>query len=434
MENNPLSLYEFLGEVKTSLKNNLPYSTWVTAEISELKVNYSGHCYLELIEKEPAGESVKARARATIWSSVYRLIQPYFETTTHSRLATGMKVMVKAAVEFHELYGFSLNITDIEPAYTIGEMALQRQEIINRLMAEGVFDMNKSLTVADLPGRIAVISSKTAAGLGDFMDQLTKNDFGYKFYVKLFPAVMQGVEAEQSIIAALDRIFTHEDFFDLVVIIRGGGSQSDLNCFNSYWLAYHICQFPIPVFTGIGHEQDETIADLVAHTRLKTPTAVAEFLIGIYRVADEKINELSISLTDAATDLVEIERDRFSTFLKSLKPEVIKYLTASSGNLRFHGIRLSGFAKQRLILESGIGNRRSDLLRERCRKYLDQNKHILDMLDKKCTYMDPFLILKRGYSVTYFQGKAIKDPEKVPLQSELITRLAGGMMKSKKSE
>ncbi len=282
MENNPLSLCELLGSVKMTLKNHLTPSFWVIAEISELKVNYSGHCYLELIEKDSGGESIKAKVRATIWSSAYRMIQAYFESATRSKLAAGMKVMVKASVEFHELYGLSLNITDIEPSYTVGEMALKKQEIINRLIAEGVFGMNKSLSLPDLPRRIAVVSSKTAAGFGDFMDQLLKNDFGYKFYVKLFPAAMQGAEAEQSIIAALDAVFEAESQFDLVVIIRGGGSQSDLNCFNSYWLACHICQFPLPILTGIGHEQDETIADLVANTRLKTPTAVAEFLIGIF--------------------------------------------------------------------------------------------------------------------------------------------------------
>ena len=353
MENNPLSLYELLGGVKMSLKSSLPPAYWVTAEISEMKVNYSGHCYLELIEKDSSGESIKAKARATIWASVYRMIQPYFETATRSKLAAGMKVMVKVSVEFHELYGFSLNITDIEPSYTVGEMALKKQEIINRLIAEGVFEMNKSQYLGDLPRRIAVVSSKTAAGFGDFMDQLARNDFGYKFYVKLFPAVMQGAEAEQSIIAALDAVFEQEAHFDLVVIIRGGGSQSDLNCFNSYWLAYHICQFPLPVLTGIGHEQDETIADLVAHTRLKTPTAVAEFLIGIFRQADQKINDLSVTLAELATDLVEIEKNRFTTYVLSLKPAVRKYLAASSGNLQVQGIHLKGYAKQMLLSEDG---------------------------------------------------------------------------------
>ncbi len=265
---------------------------------------------------------------------------------------------------------------------------------------------------------------------------------------------MQGAEAEQSIIAALDAVFEQEALFDLVVIIRGGGSQSDLNCFNSYWLAYHICQFPLPVLTGIGHEQDETIADLVAHTRLKTPTAVAEFLIGIFRQADQKINDLSVTLAELATDLVEIEKNRFAAFMLSLKPAVRKYLAASSGNLQVQGIHLKGYAKQMLLSEEGVAGRRGDRLnrlsrqlllvsghrialtsrqmQETSRKYAEREKHLLEMLEKKCMYLDPFLILKRGYSVTYYNGKAVKDPLTVPDHGDLSTRLAEGVLKSKK--
>jgi exodeoxyribonuclease VII large subunit len=453
MENQPLSLYQLLGQVKSSIKNNLPFAFWVVAEISEIKVNYSGHCYLEVIEKESTGESIKAKARATIWSSVYRMIQPYFETTTGTRLAAGMKVMVKASVEFHELYGFSLNITDIEPSYTIGELARQKQEIIKRLVAEGVFDMNKSRILPELPRRIAVISSGTAAGLGDFMNQLTGNAFGYKFFVKLFPAVMQGEEAEQSIIAALDRVFAFEMYFDLVVIIRGGGARSELNCFDSYWLAYHICQFPLPVLTGIGHEQDETITDLVAHTRLKTPTAVAEFLIGLFRQADEKINALSLALTDAAQYLIEDARNLLGRYLLTLKPAVHKYLARISGELQMRGVRMNASSRRLLMREATIIPRRGDQLnqlskeclirashrielksgqiREGCIAFLNHEKHRIDILDKKNIYLDPFQILKRGYSVTYYQGKAVKDPILVPKNADLTTRVTGGILKSK---
>jgi exodeoxyribonuclease VII large subunit len=448
-----LSLYQLLGQVKSSLKNGLPSAYWVVAEISEMKVNFNGHCYLELIEKESAGESIKAKARATIWASVYRMIQPYFETTTRSSLAAGMKVMVKVTAEFHELYGFSLNVSDIEPSFTLGEMARQKQEIISRLVAEGVFEMNKSLSLPELPRRIAVISSRTAAGLGDFMDQLTRNAYGYKFYVKLFPAVMQGEEAELSIIAALDAVFRQERFFDLAVIIRGGGAQSELNCFNSYWLAYHICQFPLPVLTGIGHEQDETIADLVAHTRLKTPTAVAEFLIGLFRQADEKINELYIALTDVATEMVAAEKERLSRYLYVLKPAVSKNLVESAGKIHLLGINIQSYARRLIIRESGVLARRGDRLnhlsneylivashqikmksqqiREFSLKLLEHTRHSLDLLDKRSMYLDPFLILKRGYSVTYYMGKAIKDPKKVPEKADIETRLAGGILKSK---
>ena len=431
MDNQALSLHQLLGQIKTVLKSNLPGSYWITAEISELKVNYSGHCYLELIEKESSGESIKAKARATIWSSVFRMLQPYFETTTKIRLSEGIRIMVKVTAEFHELYGFSLNITDIEPSFTVGELALQKQAIINRLVAEGVFDMNRSLSLPELPGKVAVISSKTAAGLGDFLDQLTGNPYGYKFYVKLFTAVMQGNEAEQSIIRALDQIFIHEGFFDAVILIRGGGSQSDLNCFNSYLLASHVCQFPLPVITGIGHEQDETITDLVAHTRLKTPTAVAEFLIDQYRQADDRINELSMALFDMVTEKVKEEKERLNRFLMLLKPAVKERLTFSAGNLRYLGISLTGSVKQLITRESGVFNAKMRHLKTGTRELLVANKHKIEVLERKNEYLNPFLILKRGYSITYHKGKALKNPSQVAGDEIIETRLAEGMIKSK---
>jgi exodeoxyribonuclease VII large subunit len=339
--------------------------------------------------------------------------------------------MVKVTAEFHELYGFSLIITDIEPSFTIGEMARQKQEVISRLKAEGVFDMNKALLIPALPGKIAVISSKTAAGFGDFMDQLTGNPSGYKFYMKLFPAVMQGDEAEQSIIHAFDCIYDHEDFFDVVVIIRGGGAQSDLNCFNSYWLAAHICQFPLPVLTGIGHEQDETIADLVAHTRLKTPTAVAEFIISIYQQADENIKELSMALFDIVSEKVSVEKERLNEFMLTLKPAVKEILAAGLANLRFLGVNFTGAVKQLLVKESGAIKLSSVHVSALIKEYLVNKKHTLDMLNRKNNYLDPFLILKRGYSVTYYNGKALKNPSCVPRDEVIETKLAEGTIKSK---
>jgi exodeoxyribonuclease VII large subunit len=432
MENQALSLYQLLDQVKSTLKNSLPFSWWVIAEISELKVNYTGHCYLELIEKETLGETIKAKARATIWSSVFRKLQPYFETTTHTRLAAGIKVLVKVTAEFHELYGFSLNITDIEPSFTVGELARQKQEIINRLIAEGVYEMNKGLIMPELPKNIAVISSRTAAGFGDFMDQLTGNDFGYRFNVKLFPAVMQGEEAEQSVVAALDRIFAYENFFDVVVLIRGGGAKSELNCFNSYWMASHICQFPLPVITGIGHEQDETIADLVAHTRLKTPTAAAEFVINHFRQADERISELSLTFTDVVSFKVRVEKDRLNRLLLLMKPAVKEKLFSSAGDLRYRSMQLTGSVKHMLARDAEAVSRMNHQLKAVARQYLIGKNHNLLVLEQASTYLDPFLILQRGYSITYFKGKALKDPTQVPQGEILETRMARGVMKSKK--
>lgn len=427
----PLSLHELLGRVKAGLKSSLPFPFWVVAEISELKVNYSGHCYIELVEKDPESESIRAKARATIWASAFRMIRPYFETTAGTQLTAGMKVMVRVAVEFHEQFGLSLNITDIEPSYTLGDLARRKQEVLNRLKADGVFDMNRSLSLSPIPSRIAVISSKTAAGYGDFLDQLSGNAFGYKFYVKLFPAIMQGDESETSVIAALDKVFALEYLFDAVVMIRGGGSQSDLSCFNSYGLAANICQFPLPVLTGIGHEQDETVADLVAHTRLKTPTAVAEFLIGLFREADERINELSYSLADAATALVRERRNRLERLALLLKPLVSESLADQSVRLERLGVQISNSVKRNMVRDRNLYQRNCDRLFRVSKQVLLQAAHRIDLLQNRTTYLDPFHILKRGYSVTYFNGKAVKDPGTIPEGSVIHTRLAHGTLKSK---
>lgn len=431
MDTKAQTLYEVLGQVKSVLKNNTPPAWWVVAEIGELKVNYSGHCYLELIEKDDDGISIRAKARATIWSSVFRMLKPYFETTTNATLAAGMKVMLKVSAEFHELYGFSLNITDIEPSFTLGELARQKQEIIRRLKADGVFEMNKGLHLPELPRKIAVISSVTAAGFGDFHDQLTRNPFGYKFYPRLFPAAMQGQEAEASIIEALDNIYRYENFFDVVVLIRGGGSQSDLNCFNSYWLASNLCQFPLPVLTGIGHEQDETIADLVAHTRLKTPTAVAEFLISRFQLADERINELSVNLTDAVTDKVSQEKERLTRFTLQLKPAAREMLNSAAGKIRLMQRDMAGSVKHMLLRQSTLLTSKTVRLQTQIRENLNQKQHKLRLLEEKCNYLDPFAILKRGYSITYYQGKALKNSSAVAAGEPLETRLAEGFIKSK---
>lgn len=429
--NKAISLCELLLQVKSAVKNNLPLSWWVVAEISEMKVNFSGHCYLELIEKNEDTESIKAKVRATIWASTFRMVQPYFQTTTGIELSAGIKIMVKASPEFHELYGFSLNITDIEPSFTLGEMARQRQEIINRLKAEGVFEMNRSLAFCEIPSRVAVISSKTAAGFGDFMHQLNNNAYGYKFVVKLFPAFMQGQEAEQSIIEALDKVYQDEKGFDVVVIIRGGGSQSDLSCFNSYWLNYNICQFPIPVLTGIGHEQDETIADLVAWKRLKTPTAVAEFLISCFHETETEINERSLRLLNIVKDKVRSEHDRLIKFLMALKPVVRERLQAHSANLRVMTLNLKSLTGNRILHESGNLDARKTRLASQLKEYFAGKTHKLEILEKRTGYLDPFLILKRGYSVTYHNGKVVKSASSVNAGDTVDTRLADGSIKSK---
>ncbi len=452
-EDKAMTLYQLLNEVKKTLQQSHSHPRWIVAEISDMKVNYSGHCYLELVEKEPEGKEIRAKARGTIWSSAFRVLKPYFETTARTKLEAGLKIMILATVEFHELYGLSLNISDIEPSYTLGDLTRQKQEIIDRLLAEGIFDMNRQLPLPDLPKSIAVISSGTAAGYGDFLDQLTGNAYGYRFHVRLFQAVMQGEEAENSITAALERIFSHVNLFDVVVIIRGGGARSDLHCFNSYRLSSHICQFPLPVLTGIGHERDESIADMVAHTRLKTPTAVAEFIIARFRAADEIISTLAESLRANVQAILEDEKARLSHLAAVCKPLVSASLSAAGASTASLNARIAFASRTLLMKHSTMAEKyRAQLatsvkhfllekehlhrmLRSRlkpvCRIYTDGLLHHFHMLEEKTNYLDPFRILERGYSITYLNGMAVKDPRQVKTGDELESRLHGGKLKSK---
>ncbi|MBQ8443183.1 MAG: exodeoxyribonuclease VII large subunit, partial [Bacteroides sp.] len=279
MEEQALSLYELNGLVKRSIRNSMPETYWLQAELSDVRSNYSGHCYLEFIQKDASGNNLIAKARGTIWSNIYKMLKPYFEQETGQAFASGIKVLVRVSVDFHELYGYSLTVLDIDPTYTVGDMERKRREILRQLEEEGVIDLNKELEMPLLPQRVAVISSATAAGYGDFCNQLANNPRGYGFHTQLFPAIMQGDRVEESVIAALNAIYAQLDCWDVVVIIRGGGATSDLSGFDTYELAANCAQFPLPIITGIGHERDDTVIDLVAHTRVKTPTAAAAFLI-----------------------------------------------------------------------------------------------------------------------------------------------------------
>ena len=448
-----ITLWELNKEVKGVLKNNLLQYYWVIGEISEIKINISGHCYIELVEKNEATDILNAKARAIIWASTLRKLQPYFETTTNLKLTDGIKILVKVIVEFHELYGYSLNIIDIDPTYTIGELARKKQEIINKLIKEGVINMNKAILFPLLPQKIAVISSETAAGFRDFIDQVNNNPYNYNFYVKLFPAYMQGEEAEQSIITALDNIYKYEDFFDVVIIIRGGGAQSDLDCFNNYWLAYHITQFPIPVLTGIGHEQDESVVDIVAHTQLKTPTAVAEFLLSKFRNAENCINELENKIVNICTDIINKEKSRINRYLLVLTPTVTKTISESinklnviqynilagaqkmmSNRIRILDLliqRMKSLSKEYIIKKSQSFIFINKRFNNSFKNYFSNKNYKLSILGKRSHYLDPKNVLKLGYSITYHNNKNIKSSSELENDDLIETVLYKGKINSK---
>jgi exodeoxyribonuclease VII large subunit len=431
MHSEPLSLYELNQQIRGIIKNSAEPVYWVFAEISELKMNASGHCYLELVEKDEATEHLKARSRATIWSSTFRMIRAYFESTTGIQLSPGMKVLVKVTVDFHEIYGLSLNIIDIEPSYTVGELARKKQEIINRLVEEGVIDMNRELVFPRLPKRIAIISSETAAGFGDFKDQLLNNEYGFRFHYKLFRAYMQGEDAEDSIIQALENIHRHGALFDVVVIIRGGGSQADLSCFNNYRLALHVAQFPLPVLTGIGHEQDETIVDLVAYEQLKTPTAVAEYVISCFADENDNINELAGELLQLTNERIGKENDTISGLGIKCSVTVRQLLIRQNAGLQHHRLGLAYVCQSAVAgAYRKIDDSLKDIRNSAGGEYLKEMHRLdaikkmfiqilrlgtgrmqnqLNILEKRNQYLNPVEILKRGYSVTRQNGRIVKN-------------------------
>ena len=408
MEQQALSLYELNGLVKRSIRNCLPETYWVQAELSDVRSNYSGHCYLEFIQKDANGNNLIAKARGTIWSNVYKLLKPYFEQETGQAFTSGIKVLVQVSVEFHELYGYSLTVLDIDPTYTVGDMERKRREILRQLEEEGVIDLNKELEFSMFPQRIAVISSATAAGYGDFCNQLANNPRGYDFHVELFPAIMQGERVEESIITALDTIYSRMDEFDVVVIIRGGGATSDLSGFDTYGLAANCAQFPLPIITGIGHERDDTVIDLVAHTRVKTPTAAAAFLIACMDKVADRLEELSARLQQGVRNRLLWEQRRMDTLKQRIPNAVYKRIADAKYGL------LS--AKRNMQMAS--------------RQFLSMKKHRLELLQQRLNDALPEKQLARGYSITLKNGKAVKDASVLKEGDVLVTMLHQGKIES----
>jgi len=448
-----VSLTELQLIIRDSLYVSLPDFYWVTAEISELKENSAGHCYIELIEKNPDEKNVRARVRAIIWSNRYRFLKAFFENSTGETLRDGLKILVKIKVEYHELYGLSLIISDIDPAFTIGDMAMKRQLIIKRLEEEGVFSMNKELEIPLVPQRIAVISSKNAAGYTDFIRQLKGNAFGYVFYTALVETSMQGNDTESGVINALDQIALNSSLFDLVVIIRGGGSQSDLSWFDSYNIAYHITQFPLPVLTGIGHDKDISVTDLVANKSLKTPTAVADFLINSLAEAENYIIEMSSDIIDASRVIIERYKNRIETSSVKIYPVTKIMLTAIKEGLSAKTMEINNKGKNLIYKASLLSSGLQSKLISASRSVLSVEKRELEMynqslragafnvitssnlvmknMESNLQLLDPEKVLSRGYTITSFNGTILKGKNKIKAGDTIETRFIDGTVTSK---
>jgi exodeoxyribonuclease VII large subunit len=377
------SLKELCDWIQEIVENDLPNRYWVCAEIASMSVR--GHCYMELVEKAENG-ILAAKVRATCWSNVYHLLSAYFLQETGQSLHTGLQVMLEVSVEYHAVYGLSLNVWNIDPTYTLGDLAKQRQATIQQLTEDGVMDLQKALQIPSLPRRVAVISSADAAGYGDFCDQLKHNRFGFKFHVQLYPAVVQGDTAARSVVQALNSIAALEEEWDVVVIIRGGGASTDMSCFDDYNLASHCAQFPLPIIAGIGHTRDVSVVDMVVHTSVKTPTAAAEWLIE--RVAEqvERVGSLMLRLQRATQNAVSREKNRL------------------------------------LLYEQQIFNAvRGKAVRERGK---------LDLWMKTIELHSPERIFKMGYSLTMVNGKMVRSQSEVNEGDVLETHLHDGVIQS----
>ena len=420
----PISLYELNELVKQTLELGLPDTYWVQAELSEVRVN-NGHCYVEFVQKDKRGNGLVAKARGNIWRNVFGTLKPYFERATGQLFTAGIKVLVEVSVSFHELYGYSLTVHDIDPSYTLGDMARKRQEILRQLEADGVLHLNKELEMPLLPKRIAVISSATAAGYGDFCNQLENNAGGFYFHTQLFPAIMQGDGVEQSILQALDEIYQHEQQFDVVVIIRGGGATSDLTGFDTYHLAAAVAQFPLPVITGIGHERDDTVLDMVSHTRVKTPTAAAEFLIARMQETADLLDELALRLHQGVSLLLANSKEYLLRLQSSIPTKAMRMVHDSRQILHDARSHIMANAMQKVLYQLAELPRFEDIL-HKALPQLEKRRYELMLLQQKVADASPEKLLVRGYSITLKEGKVVKDARQLKPGDEIVTRFKQG--------
>ncbi len=402
-----ISLLELNQLIKEKLADAFPTSVWVRAEISEFRENANGHCYLELIDKEDKNDRIAAKMKAMIWSSTYKMLKLYFESTTGETLGAGLRILAACSVEFHEVYGISLVLHDIDPTFTLGEMAIRRLQLLKQLEVEGMLNMNKQLPFAMVPQRIAVISSATAAGYGDFLDQLHANRSGYVFYVRLFPAVMQGEQTERSVIAALDAVFAEAKHFDVVVILRGGGAVADLSSFDRYLLALHCVQFPLPVLTGIGHLRDDTLIDHVAYASLKTPTAVAEFLIDKIDQAHQLLLQAADKLAKGAISIHEAKALQLQNIVREFPSMLLGRTAVQKIELSRKLSVLQRIAMQQVSNRQQMLNRTRGLVQSVVNKQLSTCHHALQLMENQLTYANPLSILEKGYCLASLNGKRI---------------------------
>lgn len=400
-------------------------SQWVIAETSDLRLNRSGHCYTELLEKDDKGETV-AKIGAVIWAGNYSGLYHKFLNATGQVLATGMKVLVNVSVSYHRLYGMKVTINDIDPSYTMGDLARQRMEIIKRLTEEGIIDLNKQLPWTEVPQRIAIISADGAAGYGDFMNQLQGNPYGLQFYTCLFHAVMQGAQTVPTVRAALDRINQHVDLFDCVVIIRGGGATSELNSFDNYDLASYVANFPLPVIVGIGHERDETVLDYVAAQRVKTPTAAAEWLIQRGTNALAHLNTLQEAVVTAVRDTVSQAREHLAYFTSTIPGIARGIIDTNRVKLDNYSQTIPMIATNLITTQRTRLDRAVERMDDAVSRAMQREQQRLQALGDKAALLSPLNTLQRGYALVRVGDKCVTAADQLQPGDSVAIQFAEG--------
>ncbi|MBO4906166.1 MAG: exodeoxyribonuclease VII large subunit [Bacteroidaceae bacterium] len=425
-----LTLYELNNLVQQVLKLQLDDSYWVDAEVSEARLASNGHFYLELTQSDAFGSGMVAKARATMWRATYARLMPKFEDVTGERVRAGMKVRLQVTVEFHELYGYSLNVIGIDPSFTLGDMAQRRREILAKLEADGILEDNQQLPLPTLLKRIAVISSATAAGYGDFCKQLQQNAAGLAFTLKLFPAVMQGQHVEESVMSALEAVCTDTAQWDCVVIIRGGGATSDLSDFDSYPLAAAVAQMPLPVIVGIGHERDVTVLDFVAHTSMKTPTAVAAFILDHQTQLLSHLDSIATAVQRGAREALLRHHNRFELLARTLPQRFALRVEREQMRLERLSQAMPHNWQMRCERERNKLEHTEQLMNRAAFRLWQQADMQLRLIEQRCKSLDPQALLERGFSLTYHNGKLLRDSSTLQDGDELTTRLASGLVTS----
>ncbi len=452
MAENALSLLELQKRIKITVEDHLDTHYWVVAEISELNVSYKGHCYMNLVQKDKENDNILAKIRTIIWANNYRMLSIYFKSQTREVLRAGLKVMFKVRVNYHERYSMSLQVIDIDPTYTMGDVEKRRKEIIAKLENAGIIEMNKTLHLPLVIHNIAVISSDTAAGFGDFIAQMETNTKHYAFGIELFRAAMQGEDTEISVVNALEAIFDSDTDFDVVVIIRGGGAKTDLSWFDNYNIASHVAQFPIPVFSGIGHERDASVTDMVAHIHLKTPTAVAETIINHNRGFEESIDQELENLLSVVRHYLNDKQQQLNrisgNFIPLVKGHINRqnqslhllfnklyssnhhFLQKNEQQLSHMSYKLSSACKTGINIHKERTDKLFRELKQQYSRVMVHEKYRLERYEDKVRAEDPIRLLEKGFSLTSKNGKPVKSVKKVKKRDIINTKFKDGDIES----